>query len=149
MKDPHRLELLLKLGSKCEKCKETDYDILEIEHIEGNGYLERQWFKDNKRNMFEFYLNNFEENKQFIRIYCKNCNYKKKLENKETKNRVTFADFPVFNVPFNEVKDEQLVKVMEENPILWQTMLHQIKMLKELLNENTTTHPLLRKGKFR
>lgn len=75
----NKQELLNKLGGKCVNCGESDYDVLQFDHIEDNGRLDRV-----KRGVInsgrEFYkkmllLSNV---KEILQILCANCNWKKR-----------------------------------------------------------------------
>lgn len=132
MSDPNRLELLTRLGNKCGNCNETNPRVLQIDHIFGNGYLERKWFKTNKQNMYKDYVKNYEINKKYIQIRCFNCNIIKKIINKEHKNRIHIQLIHELNIPFDKLTPKIFESVLEKHPIILQTMGHQLQMIQEL-----------------
>lgn len=87
-----RLELLQKLGSKCSLCPETDERILQIDHKLGHGYLEKEYF-DSKDAMYQYYLDNFEKESQYIQVLCFNCNTKKRIVNEEKRGRPSLKEY--------------------------------------------------------
>ncbi len=132
MSDPNWLKLCIKLGGECKSCKIKDPDLWELDHILENGYLEREWFKTNGIEIFSFYLENFDEEKQYLQVFCRNCHKKKTISNRKNKSTVRFSDFKEFIQPFSEVNMENITQILKDNPILQQTFSHQIKMLVEI-----------------
>ena len=79
-----RNEALLTLGGKCIKCGFSDSRALQIDHINGGGSKERK----EKNFIGEFHkhvLKSFLENENKYQLLCANCNWIKKVENKENK----------------------------------------------------------------
>lgn len=89
-KSGSRSELLDRLGGKCAKCGNNDSRILHIDHIHGQGYLEKEYFID-KENMYLFYLKYFDEESKFLQVLCVNCNLTKRMDNKEGRGRPNLA----------------------------------------------------------
>lgn len=140
MSDPYRLELLSRLEAKCVDCNETNPNVLQIDHVMGNGYLERKWFKENKQNMYKDYVKNYEIHKNFIQIRCINCNINKRIVNKESKNRIQVHLISELNIPFDKLTPEIFMSALEKYPIILQTMIHQIQMILELIYESKPGH---------
>ena len=77
-----RLEVLLAAGGiKCKKCGFDDWRALQIDHVNGDGLLERKQIKSNAR-----HLKKIKENPKRYQVLCGNCNWIKKYENGETKH---------------------------------------------------------------
>lgn len=74
------------LGGKCVSCGVEDIRVLQIDHINGGGSLERksrEYVGNFYKNVIRSFLN--KENK--YQILCANCNWIKRSENEETKKR--------------------------------------------------------------
>lgn len=89
-KSDNRKELLQKLGGKCNKCGQSDMRLLHIDHIQGQGYLEKEYFIE-KEKMYEFYLKYFKEELSYLQILCVSCNIAKRMDNKEGRGRPNLA----------------------------------------------------------
>ena len=72
-----RLKVIDKLGSNCNKCGMSDIRVLQIDHVNGGGYKERNmglWA----------YLNKvLDDTTGIYQLLCANCNWVKRYENKE------------------------------------------------------------------
>ena len=81
-----RIEILDTLGGKCKECGFSDYRALQVDHVNGDGAEDRKngMGRNHTRQVIESFLNN--ENK--YQLLCANCNWIKRVENKEysTKN---------------------------------------------------------------
>lgn len=77
-----RQEAVAHYGGKCAKCGITDYRILQIDHINNNGYRHR---KEIKTGLFPMWLKKHGYPKDY-QILCCNCNWIKRFENNENKN---------------------------------------------------------------
>lgn len=76
-----RLEILLLIGGaelKCKRCGFDDDRALQIDHINGNGYAEREIQRHLNK-----YIKHVEKNLMNYQILCANCNWIKVYENKE------------------------------------------------------------------
>jgi hypothetical protein len=89
-KSDTRKELLEKMGGKCIKCGQNDIRILHIDHIQGQGYLEKEYFVE-KEKMYGFYLKYFDDESPFLQILCVNCNLAKRMDKKEGRGRPNLA----------------------------------------------------------
>ena len=148
LKDPNRLEILLRLGGHCVICHETDPNVLHVDHIMGNGYLEKIYFKEMKMDMYYTYLKDFEFEKKYLQVMCINCNYKKRIKNKETKNRITLAEI---NKELPEgisllgppLKVELILRTLQKYPIITQTVQRELRWIESLVKSNLN-HPVER-----
>lgn len=74
--------LIERLGSTCKVCGFTDWRALQIDHVFGDGYLERQ--KDRSMNPLDDkkkIRDGFESGK--YQLLCANCNWIKRYEQRE------------------------------------------------------------------
>jgi hypothetical protein len=78
-----RLEILRLLGNKCIRCGNTDFRVLQIDHINKNGTKERAIRK---------ILREIKEGSKAYQLLCANCNWIKRFENDEV---VHIHDKPV------------------------------------------------------
>lgn len=65
-----RLKVLRRLGGKCKRCKETDWRLLQIDHKDANGDLEREVLC--RTSIFQRILKDAEYAKMF-QILCVTC----------------------------------------------------------------------------
>lgn len=96
-----RLSLIKLLGSKCNCkikncchkgiCGIKDLRCLQIDHINGNGAIERKRFK-HKAVFHRFYLNNPDKIKGELQLLCSNCNWVKRFNNNEGIGRPTWKE---------------------------------------------------------
>jgi len=81
-----RLEVQAFFGSRCAVCGNTDHRVLQLDHINGGGNIERM--NDKKFARAEYRLRLIQQNPKEARrkyqLLCANCNWVKKWENKET-----------------------------------------------------------------
>ena len=78
-----RLVVLGKLGGKCIKCGNNDYRVLQIDHINSDGYKERKTTGHNNSYYVVKAILNGEKKK--YQLLCANCNWIKRWENDECK----------------------------------------------------------------
>lgn len=77
--------ILAILGDKCVKCGyDSDYRALQIDHVNGNGYLERKNMSHSWS--FKFWIKALRERRDEYQILCANCNWIKRIENREIWN---------------------------------------------------------------
>lgn len=70
----HRIDILNRLGGKCECCSINNLDLLSIDHLHGNGHKES--LKNRGRSYInKLYLMPVEQLKSKYRALCFNCNY--------------------------------------------------------------------------
>lgn len=80
----HRHHAVTLLGGKCKHCGFSDYRALQIDHVQGDGYKDRN-SKGNSGHAYTYYKKIVEDPSVHERyqILCANCNWIKKHENKE------------------------------------------------------------------
>lgn len=76
-----RKEVLLYLGNKCLRCGIEDFRVLQIDHINGNGYQERMQL--GRRASVKYYRHIIEVNGEGYQLLCANCNWIKRYEQRE------------------------------------------------------------------
>jgi len=154
MGNEDRENVIEKLGGKCIQCGITDTSILHIDHKLGQGYLEKEFFK-NPKVMYECYAKNFEHEGKFLQVLCMNCNYSKRIANKETKARPKLSESvfdkqPPFDLEDKE-KSERLQKDMfdylDEYPQFMPFFTRQMRMITGLLKKRR--EELAREEKFK
>ena len=82
-----RLKLIKLLGDKCKKCSIKDWMVLEIEHIKGDGYKDREKFGTLGPKFYTYYLHHTIEAKKRLQILCANCHKIKTYNNGEWNKR--------------------------------------------------------------
>lgn len=81
-----RVAALMILGGICSKCGFSDYRALQIDHINGQGSKELKRIQGAQyHNMVIRSVLNKENKYQLL---CANCNWIKKVENNEVKNKL-------------------------------------------------------------
>jgi len=83
----YRIETIKLLGNKCNECGyNKDIRALNIDHVNGNGYIQRKYSRGitNYRHIYNEVLAGSKE----YQCLCCNCNWLKRCNNKEGKNRV-------------------------------------------------------------
>lgn len=73
-----RLELIKKFGGRCKKCGIDDIRVLQVDHINGNGEIERKKFNSKTR-----YKMIMADDGSKYQLLCANCNIIKAWENNE------------------------------------------------------------------
>lgn len=73
------------LGGKCIKCGFTDSRALQIDHIFGGGSKER---KTVKITYYKYIMNEILRESGKYQLLCANCNWIKRVENKEVRNPI-------------------------------------------------------------
>lgn len=79
----NRERALKKLGLKCVKCGDKRIDVLQIDHINNNGYVERKRLTQNGIYTRVFF---YPEDYQLL---CANCNWLKRSEMKMGRHETT------------------------------------------------------------
>lgn len=75
------------LGGRCVDCGNSDYRILQIDHVEGKGKKEIDKFSSNYKAYYRDILNQLMNgNCNKYQLLCPSCNWEKKVENKEVGN---------------------------------------------------------------
>lgn len=79
--------LMIKMGGKCTNCDVNDFDVLQFDHINNDGYKDKIVSNDGKirrkyRNVYHLNLL-FKTNEKLFRetyqLLCANCNLKKEI----------------------------------------------------------------------
>lgn len=76
-----REKLIEIMGGKCVKCGINDHRVLQVDHINGGGYIERK--NALTRNFNRRVIRSVENNEGKFQLLCANCNWIKRYENKE------------------------------------------------------------------
>jgi len=69
--------LFARLGNQCKVCNQNDIKRLDVDFINGQEYLEHQYFK-NKDEMYVWYVLHFKEESEYLQSICIDCKSKKK-----------------------------------------------------------------------
>jgi hypothetical protein len=62
-------------------------DILELDHIEGDGWEDREYFKRNEMSIWSYYFEYLEEAALKLQVLCVDCHRKKTIENHDAWRR--------------------------------------------------------------
>jgi len=81
----YRKRLVDLLGGKCARCGFSDYRALQIDHKNGGG--RKETLVRGNIQMYLRYLKSPEEAKLHLQVLCANCNWIKRVENKEVKHK--------------------------------------------------------------
>jgi len=81
-KNKQQLVAFQKLGGVCCKCGFADIRALQIDHVMGNGVVERA---ANGRCSYSLYSRVLKDSKNKFQLLCANCNWIKRHENQEWK----------------------------------------------------------------
>lgn len=73
------------LGGKCVRCGFNDPRALQIDHINGGGSKERKKIKPSASGFNKIVLKSFLAGENKYQLLCANCNWIKRVENKEHK----------------------------------------------------------------
>lgn len=76
----------------CQNCGESDFEILNIDHIKGLGNRSLKDKFNTKDSEYRYYINHFEECQRDLQILCCNCNKLKQNDNNE---------YGLLQLPFN------------------------------------------------
>lgn len=75
-----RVVLIQFLGGKCCKCGyDADIRALQIDHINGDGYIDRKTHGRSGK-VYRYYVKNLEECKGILQVLCANCHAIKSIE---------------------------------------------------------------------
>ena len=77
-----RNEVINLLGNVCVKCGFPDKRALQIDHINGNGRLERRGIS-NRTVFYKIVCRSVKNKENKYQLLCANCNWIKKVENNE------------------------------------------------------------------
>lgn len=79
-----RAELLEFMGGKCIKCGFSDSRALQIDHVNGGG---RNKHEGSSRMFIKNVLNSLIKGEKKYQLLCANCNWIKRMDNKEYRKR--------------------------------------------------------------
>ena len=65
------------LGNQCKVCNQSDIERLGVDFINGQEYLEDQYF-ENKNEMYVWFVLHFKEESKYLQSICIDCKSKKK-----------------------------------------------------------------------
>ena len=82
----YRMSVLEMLGLECVQCGFSDIRALQIDHVNGDGFKERKTERV-IGNPYKVMLKKVIEGSKDYQILCANCNWIKKVENKEVPNK--------------------------------------------------------------
>lgn len=71
-----RFNIIMLLGGGCNSCGCNDIEVLDIDHINGDGKQDRELYGSNREALFH-YLKYPNEMKSKFQLLCKNCHYRK------------------------------------------------------------------------
>lgn len=77
LRQQRRLEIINHLGGSCKKCGFTDIRALQVDHVNGGGNKER------RLSIASYYRRIMEDETGKYQLLCANCNWIKKIDNKE------------------------------------------------------------------
>ena len=69
--------LVERLGNQCKVCNQNDIERLDVDFINGQEYLEDQYF-ENKDEMYVWFVLHFKEESEYVQSICIDCKSKKK-----------------------------------------------------------------------
>jgi len=78
-----RKEVLSFLGNKCVTCGIEDFRVLQIDHINGNGYKENKQFGKGGWGTVKYYRHILVVEGEGYQLLCANCNWIKRYEQGE------------------------------------------------------------------
>ena len=68
--------LVERLGNKCNICGQEDIERLDIDFINNQEYLEKQYF-ENEQEMYVWFVLHFKEESEYLQSTCMDCKAKK------------------------------------------------------------------------
>lgn len=83
-------ELKRLLGDECVRCGFSVWDILQIDHIDGGGTWEQEKRFGSNTAMYSYYVKHPDEAREKLQLLCPNCNWIKRMENKEYRKRANY-----------------------------------------------------------
>ena len=118
--------LVERLGNKCHICGDTDIERLDIGFINGQEYLEEEYF-GNKDEMYVWFVLHFMEESEYLHPICLAC----KSKNTEDKS-----------IPLSKLEDFYFTPTAMDNQEIMLWMDEKAKELLEFLRENKQFIPI-------
>lgn len=86
-----RFSLFLKMGGKCKICGFADFRALQIDHVKGDGCIDRKerlkLYKplggERREGFYRTVSKSIDNNENRFQLLCANCNWIKRVENRE------------------------------------------------------------------
>jgi hypothetical protein len=89
--DP-RTKVILFLGARCKVCGSEEIDFLQIDHKNGDGWKDREYFKQEKIHIWNYYLTFLEEAADKLQLLCEDCHREKTIVNEDFWHRRQHGD---------------------------------------------------------
>ena len=112
--------LIERLGNKCKICGTEDIEKLDIDFINGQEYLEDQYFGE-KEEMYVWFVLHFKEESEYLQSICTNCKSKKTEYNLIPLSKLEEFYFTPEPMDAQEImrwmdkKAEELLRFLREN----------------------------------
>ena len=81
-----RKKTLDAMGGKCIKCGFSDYRAIQIDHMNGDGKIERHLLR--RKDYYETVLASYLKEENRYQLLCCNCNWIKRVENGEYRKKL-------------------------------------------------------------
>lgn len=118
--------LIERMGNQCDICEEKDVERLEINFINGQEYLEKQYFQ-NEEEMCVWFVLHFKEESKYIQTICSECKSKK---------------MPEKSTPLSKLEEFYFTPKQMDSQEIMQWMNTKAKELLEFLRENKQFIPI-------
>lgn len=78
-----RNRIIYVLGGKCSRCSFSDWRALQVDHVNGNGNVERRTRGHAASTLYRRIQDSIDNKLGLFQLLCANCNWIKRYENKE------------------------------------------------------------------
>ena len=112
--------LVKRLGSQCSTCDQNDIEKLDIDFINGQEYLEKQYFK-NSEEMHVWFVLHFKEESKYLQSICIDCKSEKSEDESIPLSKIEEFHFTPKVMDRQEIsewmsaKAEEILDFMKEN----------------------------------